>query len=211
MTGWRRMLQPAGAVHGKLVHSRRVQMLASHFADLIPPQHSVLDVGCGDGLIDTLIAARRPDLEIAGVDVLVRPDARIAVVTYDGCHLPFKDGSWDTVLFCDVLHHTTDPVTLLREAARVARHNVIIKDHTVQGPLARLTLRFMDVVGNAPHGVQLTYNYLTPAQWEEAFRQSGLRVEKLRGRLSLYPSWADRIFGRSLHFLALYRVKAPPP
>jgi SAM-dependent methyltransferase len=210
MAGWRRALQPAGAVHGRLVHSRRVRTLAAHFAEVIPPGHSVLDVGCGDGLIDALIAERRPDLEIAGVDVLVRSDARIAVTPYDGSHLPFGGGSWDTVLFCDVLHHTKAPVRLLREAARVARHRVVIKDHIVEGALARPTLRLMDFVGNAPHGVHLAYNYLTPDQWEDAFRLSGLRLEKMRRDLNLYPIWADNVFGRSLHFLAVYEITDRP-
>lgn len=207
MAGWRRALRPAGAIHGRLVHSRRVGTLAAHFADLIPQGHSVLDVGCGDGLIDALIAERRPDLVLAGVDVLVRSDAKIPVTPYDGTHLPFDDGSWDTVLFCDVLHHTEDAVALLREAARVARHGVVIKDHSVEGAFARPTLRLMDIVGNVPHGVRLTYNYLTPGQWEEAFRLSGLRLETVRRELKLYPSWADKVFGRSLHFLALYRIE----
>ena len=65
-------------------------------------------------------------------------------------------------------------MTLLKEAARVARHCVAIKDHTVQGVLARPTLRFMDFVGNAPHGVALPYNYFTPTQWEEAFHECRL-------------------------------------
>ena len=43
----------------------------------------------------------------------------------------------------------------------MAKHGLVIKDHTVTGLLARPTLRLMDVVGNAPHGVALTYNYLT--------------------------------------------------
>lgn len=210
MAGWHQALRPAGAIHGRLVHSRRVRTLAAHFAEMIPHGHAVLDVGCGDGLIDELIVERRPDLEVAGVDVLVRSDARIPVTPYDGRHLPFGDGSWDTVLFCDVLHHTDDPVTLLREAARIARHRVIIKDHTVEGALARPTLRLMDVVGNVPHGVRLTYNYLTPGQWDDAFRLSGLRREEIRRELKLYPRWPDKVFGRSLHFLARCEIEERP-
>jgi SAM-dependent methyltransferase len=74
------------------------------------------------------------------------------VAPFDGRRLPFTDRSWDTVLFCDILHHTERPVELLREAVRVARHSILIKDHSVEGWLAR-PLRFMDVVGNFPHGL----------------------------------------------------------
>ena len=63
-------------------------------------------------------------------------------------------------MFCDVLHHAEEPVEIIREAVRVARHCVVIKDHLVQGLFARRTLRLMDFVGNAPHGIVLPYNYL---------------------------------------------------
>ena len=63
--------------------------------------------------------------------------AHIALARFDGSRLPFGDQSWDTVLLCDVLHHAEQPVTLLKEAVRVARHCVAIKDHLVQGLLAR--------------------------------------------------------------------------
>jgi hypothetical protein len=91
---------------------------------------------------------------------------------------------------------------MLREAARVARTSIIIKDHVVQGLFARATLRLMDFVGNAPHGVVLPYNYFTPVQWERAFRAAALVPGDVRTRLGLYPRPADMIFGRSLHFVA---------
>ena len=202
------ILRSLGARHQRLVHSRRVAALARHFAELIPTRHSVLDVGCGDGLIDSLVARERPDLKIAGVDVLIRPAAHIPVAAFDGERLSFCDASWDTVLLCDVLHHSEQPVTLLQEAARVARHRVLIKDHMLEGVLAGATLRLMDFVGNAPHGVVLPYNYLTPSQWADAFRQTGLVSTDMRRKLDLYPPLADWIFGRSLHFIASCRVIA---
>ena len=64
---------------------------------------------------------QRPDLEITGVDVLVRPKNHIPVQLFDGRQLPFPDQSFDAVMFVDVLHHTDDPSVLLREAKRVAR------------------------------------------------------------------------------------------
>ena len=188
------------------MHTRRSRVLASYFAELIPQGHAVLDVGCGDGLIDALVREQRPDLRISGVDVLVRPAALIPVTPFDGRRIPFADKSSDTVLLCDVLHHAEQPVSLLKEAARVARHSVVIKDHNVRGLLARPTLRFMDYIGNAPQGVALPYNYLTESQWATAFRECGLMPRAVRSELSLYPSWADPIFGRSLHFVGRYEV-----
>ena len=61
-------------VHGGIVHSRRVGVLARWLAEMIPDGASVLDVGCGDGLLAKLVADARPDVRIEGVDVLHHTD-----------------------------------------------------------------------------------------------------------------------------------------
>ena len=190
-----------GAIHRRLVFDRRTHVLASQLAEMLG-SGSVLDVGCGDGTIDVLIGKARPDLEISGVDVLVRPSAQINVRPFDGRQLPFSDSSFDTVMFVDVLHHTDDATILLNEARRVARKSVILKDHTMDGPLAYKTLRFMDWVGNAHHGVVLPYNYWPERRWHEAFAEVGLQLTRWEARIPLYPFPVSLIFGRRLHFIA---------
>jgi SAM-dependent methyltransferase len=162
-------------VHGQYVHTRRGRTLSRQIAPLLPPGR-VLDVGCGDGSLDHLIMQRRTDIQISGIDLLVRGETRIPVTGFDGRRVPHGDGSFDAVIFVDVLHHTEDPMILLREAARVARRAVIIKDHTRDGWLAGPTLRLMDYVGNARHGVALPYNYWPRRRWLEAFDELALRV-----------------------------------
>ena len=202
----RRPLAPVATIHGALVHSRRVRVLAAHFAELIPRGHSVLDVGCGDGLIAAEVRQLRPDLHCEGVDVRLRPFTHVPVTPFDGARLPFADDSWDTVLLCDVLHHTVQPRDLLREAVRVARLGVVIKDHVVRGALARPTLRLMDFIGNAPHGVALPYNYYTEEQWTQTLGACGLVEREVRERLGLYARWADAVFGRRLHFVGAFDI-----
>jgi SAM-dependent methyltransferase len=190
------------AVHGSFVHSRRVETLAAHVSDLLPKGLSVLDVGCGDGLLAAHVTKRRPDLRISGIDVLVRDGTHVPVKAFDGTTIPFPSRSIDAVLFVDVLHHTVDPLILLREAVRVSRGMVVLKDHTRDGFLAGPTLRVMDWVGNAPHGVALPYNYLSSFEWRQAFDAVGLRPVTWRSELELYPVPASWIFERSLHFIA---------
>ena len=131
-------------LHDSCVVGRRAHILSQHLSRVIPEATSVLDVGCGDGLIARLIRHRRPDLELLGIDVLVRPKSFIPVAQFDGKALPYDDASFDCVMFVDVLHHMVDPMTLLREAVRVARKSIIIKDHARDGLLGGLTLRVMD-------------------------------------------------------------------
>lgn len=190
-----------GLFHEQIVFDRRVRVLADCMAPLLPAGAHVLDVGCGDGTVDVLIGQKRPDVRIEGIDVLVRPQTKIVVTAFDGKTIPFPDGSFDAAMFVDVLHHTDDPLVLLREAARVAP-TIIIKDHCRDGLLAGPTLRFMDYVGNAHHGVVLPYNYWRRRQWDDAFRTLGLTARAWSDRLGLYVWPASLLFDRNLHFVA---------
>ena len=91
---------------------------------------------------------------------------------------------------------------MLREAARVARTRILIKDHTLRGRLSERLLRFMDDIGNRRFGVALPYNYWPEERWLEAFVELDLRVDAWQSDLGLYPLPLDWIFGRNLHFVA---------
>lgn len=156
-----------------------------------------------------MILEQRPDLEIRGIDVLVRPDTHVPVEPFDGHHIPHPDGAFDCVSFVDVLHHSDDPEALLREGARVARRALLVKDHTLEGWLAGPTLRFMDEVGNARHGVPRPHNYWTRTEWDAALARLGLASEAWHGRVGLYPWPASWLFDRRLQFVA--RLAVPEP
>lgn len=196
-----------GKAHGHVVHGRRVRALADAIGPLLAGDRSLVDVGCGDGRLTALLAQRQPGLCVSGLDVLVRPHAAVEVRPFDGRRLPLADKSMDAVLLVDVLHHTTDPMELLREAARVARRGVILKDHRLSRPGARGVLRFMDWVGNRAHGVALPYNYWSMRQWEAAWRELGLTTVHFQTQLALYRWPASWLFESGLHFVA--RLEPP--
>ena len=189
--------------HQHVVYGRRIRVLARHLAELLPRDASVLDVGSGDGLLARRVLDVRADLRITGVDVLRRDTSFIPVELFDGSRLPYADRQFDVVLMVDVLHHALNQDALLEETVRVAKRAVVIKDHIVQGPLALETLRFMDWVGNARHGVALPYSYWTEDQWRMRFARLQLRVVVMRQKLGLYPWPGSLIFERGLHFIAV--------
>ena len=203
-------MKPVGFIHDRFVFGRRVGVLSGWFAELIPQQATLLDVGCGSGLLAQSLLALRPDLVLEGADVLVRPQTHIPVRPIDGSTLPYPDRSFQAILLADVLHHANNPLALLREACRVSRELVIIKDHEREGVFAGARLRFMDWFGNARFGVNMPYNYWTHSQWVQAWQELGLTTERVERKLHLYPPPFDSFFGASLHFIAMLRKRDVP-
>jgi hypothetical protein len=114
------------------------------------------------------------------------------------------------VMFVDVLHHTDDPMILLREAVRVARKTILIKDHTLKGILAEPTLRFMDLIGNARYNVKLPYNYWSESKWRDTFKTLSMNIVHWKSKLNLYYPPARWFFDRSLHFIAKLEFSNDP-
>jgi SAM-dependent methyltransferase len=198
-----------GKIHGRLVHRRRVRVIADVLARWLPEQGLVIDVGCGDGLVAAQIHARRPGLRIEGYDVLARADAAIPVHRFDGRRLPLADRAVDAVLLVDVLHHCESPGEMLKEAMRVSRGTVLVKDHRLSHPGARALLTAMDWVGNRPHGVVLPYNYWDEKAWREAWAELGLHPSRYQAHLGLYPFPFSLLLDSGLHFAAALE-RIPP-
>jgi SAM-dependent methyltransferase len=185
-----------------LRNKRKVFALRDHLAALLPKGAKVLDVGCGDGALAYSILQTRPDVEIQGIDLVRWKNTTIRIDQFDGQSIPYDDATFDVVMFVNVLHHTEDPTVLLREAKRVTRKSILLKDHTRDGLFADATLRFMDWVGNIGLGIPLPYEFWPRRRWIETFDGLGLRVSFWNSDLHLYPWPASLLFDRSLHFVA---------
>jgi SAM-dependent methyltransferase len=116
----KRGIETSAALIGSAFSAMLLVLTAMHAGPLwrdetnTPRNASVLDVGSGDGRLARLVADKRPDISIQGIDVLVRTDAAIPVVKFDGTSIPYGEGSFDVVMLVDVLHHTVEPMILLR-------------------------------------------------------------------------------------------------
>jgi len=195
-------------LHARHVFEPRVEALSKLLAAQLRGRSTVLDIGCGSGEISRRIMDLDPGLRIRGIDVMARSGCAIECGEFDGRKISLSDRSVDVSMFVDVLHHTESAAPILREAARVSRGPVLIKDHLCESFFDQETLKFMDWVGNRPHGVALPYTYLSSRKWRELFDSLGLRETVWIERLRLYPGPANALFGRGLHFIAVVEKPA---
>src|SRR2546430_5323202 len=133
--------------HYKSITLPREQRLLRSLSKHLGRVDSLLDVGCGDGSIAKKLGETAGATREAGVDVVLRPQRVIDVQHYDWLSLPFPDRSFDAVTIVDVLHHCTEPETVLRETLRVASKMLVIKDHFAFGAVSRKVLHLMDIAG----------------------------------------------------------------
>jgi hypothetical protein len=92
----------------------------SVIADLVGPSPgAVLDVGCRDRALEKHLPA---GTRYVGVDLFPPAD----VIASAEQRLPFEDGSFDVVVFADVLEHLDDPHGAIDDGLRIARRAVIV-------------------------------------------------------------------------------------
>lgn len=109
---------------------------ADHVADLarLLPEapRSVVEVGCGDGVLLTLLARRGVGVQRHGYEISERAVEIAAgrpeierVERFDGARLPVADDTYDLGVLSHVLEHVRDPAALLAETARACRAVVL--------------------------------------------------------------------------------------
>lgn len=84
-----------------------------------------MDVGCGRGLLLEEVENRFEYLVGLDVDIVLlrmfRRSLRVDVVLASGCYLPFRNCSFDNIVFHDSLHHLEFPELGIIEACRVLK------------------------------------------------------------------------------------------
>ena len=96
---------------------------------------SVLDVGCGEGVLTHEWAERLGDGRIVGIDLddpKLRAEWRerrrqnLEYRVADATALSFGDGEFDLAAAIEVLEHVPDPEATVAEMARVARRHLLV-------------------------------------------------------------------------------------
>lgn len=194
----------AKPLHRVTVLGKRVERLSHWLSQFFQQDEFLkgLDVGCGSGEIAKNIQKLCPHIEFYGVDILARKDTVMNIIIFDGHRLPFKDKSLDFTILVDVLHHTDDPVIIMKECVRVSRKFILLKDHICESLWDRIRLSFMDWLHNSGYAVYLPYNFLSKEDWIQLYKESKVVCETKVDKLNLYSQPFSYIFDSTLHFVA---------
>jgi ubiquinone/menaquinone biosynthesis C-methylase UbiE len=133
--------------------------LAELFAQAAPD--SVLDVGCGEGVLTHQWAEALGERRIVGIDLddeklkaewATRQRPNLEYRTMLAEHMPFADGEFDMACAIEVLEHVPDPAHTVAEMARVARRHLLVS--VPREPLWRMLNMargaYLSDLGNTP-------------------------------------------------------------
>ena len=106
-------------------------LIQQSIARLVPQGSRVLDLGCGDGALLSLLQRERGcsgygiELDDANVHACVQRGVNVIQLNLDEGLAMFGDRSFDVVLQIDTLQHLRNAETMLRETARVGRLGIV--------------------------------------------------------------------------------------
>lgn len=150
-----------------------VKEKVSRFLPWLPTGSTAVDIGAGNGLV--AFELQQSGIQATAVDVAnlsILPE--IAVTVYDGQTLPYPDGHFENALLLTVLHHTTDPVAVLQETARVAKQVIIIED-VYKNLFQKYATFAMDTLVNFGHS-EMTYQNRSLREWKLIFKDLDLEI-----------------------------------
>ena len=157
--------------------------LATLFAQAAP--QSVLDVGCGEGVLTHQWAQQLGEKRIVGIDLddeklksewKTRQRPNLEYRTIPAEQLPFADGEFDLACAIEVLEHVPDPEHTVAEMARVAGGHLLVS--VPREPLWRMLNiargAYVTDLGNTPGHV----NHWSKRSFVRMLSQHGEVIEK---------------------------------
>jgi len=157
--------------------------LAQLFEQAAP--ESVLDVGCGEGVLTHQWARQLGEQRIVGIDLdddklkaewATRQRPNLEYRTMLAENMPFAENEFDVACAIEVLEHVPDPAHTVAEMARVARRHLLVS--VPREPLWRMLNMargaYLSDLGNTPGHV----NHWSKRSFVRLLSQHGEVVEK---------------------------------
>ncbi len=157
---------------------------------------SVLDVGCGGGILAEAVA-RRGAASVLGIDLAIKPlrVAQLHAMEAGVDNVDYREiaaealaeeqpGAFDVVTCMEMLEHVPVPASVVRACARLVRPG----GHVFFSTINRNAKAFLFAIVGAEHVLKLlpkgTHEYakfIRPSELSQACRDAGLAVTQTRG------------------------------
>jgi 2-polyprenyl-6-hydroxyphenyl methylase / 3-demethylubiquinone-9 3-methyltransferase len=171
------------------------ERILTQVLQLSPQGRSLLDVGCGGGILAEDFA--RLGCQVTGVDPSApsldaarqhaeQAGLRITYRQSGGEALPFGDATFDIVCCCDVLEHVDDVDAVIAEIARVLRPGGVFFydtiNRTVRSRLIAIkVLQEWEWSSFMPPGLHDWSMFIKPEELEAILERKGLRPQQVVG------------------------------
>lgn len=145
----------------------------------IQKETSILDVGCGGGLILVLFSKVLRSHHLVGMDISRDKVKRakkkgLEVILADAHYPPFKTSAFEYAFLKDLLHHAQRPIECLKKTKQVCRKHIVVEANK-NNPVMILA-----------RSINSTENHFTPHQLRSLITCSGLRIKSFK-KMHIYP------------------------
>jgi SAM-dependent methyltransferase len=143
----------------------------------------VVDIGCGNARL--AYELKQKGFDICLLDVANLSDfSDFTPLVYNGNQMPFEDKKFDKALLITVLHHTENPLEVLRETKRIAKEIIIIED-IYRNIFQQYLTYFMDTLVNFGFS-NMTYQNRNDAEWKHVFSALSLKIQAENEKVVLF-------------------------
>lgn len=151
----------------------RAKDLVNRIQFYLKDNDSILDIGSGPCNVCEILLNKCCNITPLDIQNLSFVN-NLKPVIYDGSKIPFNDNKFDKSLILTVLHHTSEPEKILREAKRVSKKIIIIEDIYANGLHKYLTYFFDSLLNLEFMGHPHTNK--SDEQWKKTFEKIGLKL-----------------------------------
>lgn len=142
----------------------------SHIVKLLNPKpnSSLLDVGCGSGILIQKLLTLNRNLKLYGLDITPKMvevakkkfinNSSVKISLGSAIKMPYEDNSFDYVACASSFHHHPDPLLSVKEMIRVLKPGgkLIILDMCIEGYLRKFLFKIENIYHNEGEVFRLT-------------------------------------------------------
>lgn len=174
------------------IMSGYVQKQKTILAPYLSGASSLLDFGCGDLSLATLLHRDFPNLAITGVDVVDsgRRANGVTFTLYDSKTLPFGARAFDVAISYHVFHHCSDPRAAFGELSRVTKKKLLVVEPVYRNRFDLFFMKIADRLGNGWRSIAIPmpFTFQKEATWRRFAREFRWTVAETK-TAGVLPTW----------------------